>query len=251
MEPTIALDFGRQQEVLSYILQGYGTPANYLVIDTETSGFSPTADVLVDLGWLYAQNDVVVNNGNWLLDWSKVPGVSHAFIQEQLKRQSAAYAQIGRPHYYSWERLCAEGRDPREAIPQYVKMIYDAITSDTKIVGHGLWFDQRVINGHTNEYMNYYELPWQNAHVFDTGLLEKAIQVGILPEASEPLADFSRRVDDTPIKGIKWNMESHCVPKYQLRERFGMNMQFMHTAGFDCALIHHLLQTFKQLAGVR
>lgn len=239
----------QQQQTLTTILQHYQMPRTYLVLDTETSGFSFDRDVIVDVGWVIVEHGVLKCQQNRLLDWSRMPGANCDYIRSQLDKQAVQYAQIGRPHYYSWDRLCTEGEDPRAVLYDYANLIYAAIEQRVALVGHGLWwFDRKMIDSHTFEYLQSYYLPWQYGAVIDTGLIEKAIQLGVSPEPAEPLADWLRRVDNCYAKGVKWSMESHCVEKYQLYAASGMSPHLLHTAGFDCLLIHTLFQTYQRLA---
>lgn len=243
-------DFREESEVLELLSQQFEFPDTYLVLDTETSGFSKSKDVIVDAGWAVVKDRKVVHHASLLLDWSRMP-VDHDYIRYQLQRQAEDYAKVGRPHYYSWERLCAEGEHPLEVLHAYSSLIYDHINnSDSMIVGHGLWrFDREVINSHTQRFLQGYLLPWRMHSIFDTGLLEKAAQTGRAPYTTETLDEWLRRVNNANAK-VKWNMESHCVPKYRLVERYKVDMRLMHTAGFDCVLIHYLLDTYRQLTEI-
>lgn len=244
-------EFREEAEVLEALAKHFEFPSTYLVLDTETTGFSKSRDFIVDAGWAVVQDNKVVNHNSLLLDWSRVSTVDHDYIRSQLLRQADDYAKIGRPHYYSWERLCAEGEHPYEVIHAYTQLIYDHLMhSRSMIVGHGLWqFDREVIDSHTQRFLQGYLLPWQMHSIFDTGLLEKSAQMGKPPYSTETLDEWLRRINNAHNK-VKWNMENHCVPKYRLMERYGLDMKLMHTAGFDCVLIHFLLQTFKQLTEI-
>lgn len=244
-------EFREEAEVLEALARYFRFPTTYLVLDTETTGFSKTDDFLVDVGWAVVQNGRIVNHTNLLLDWSKLPGIDHNFIRNRLLYQAEQYRQQGRPHYYSWERLCAEGHHPLEVIHSYAHLIYEHITrGDSMLVGHGFWrFDRDVIDSHTTQFLNGYLLPWKMNSIFDTGLLEKAAQINSPPRSGETLDEWQRRVDRAGSK-VKWNMERHCVPKYRLVERYNVDMRAMHTAGFDCLMIHLLFDTYKQLTEI-
>ncbi len=244
-------DFREEAEVLEQLSQQFEFPDTYLVLDVETTGFSKARDLIIDAGWAVVRDNRIVNKSSLLLDWSRVSNVDHQFIQSQLRRQADDYAKIGRPHYYSWERLCAEGSHPLEVIHAYTQLIYEHIQhSNSMIVGHGLWrFDREMIDSHTQRFLQGYLLPWQMHSILDTGLLEKAAQTGRAPYTTETLDEWLRRTNNAFSK-VKWNLGSHCVPKYKLVERYNVDMRLMHTAGFDCVLIHHLLDTYRQLTEI-
>ncbi len=244
-------EFREEAEVLEALAKQFAFPSTYLVLDCETTGFSKARDFMIDAGWAVVANNQIVHQESLLLDWSRVPNVDHAFIRSQLLRQAEDYRKIGRPHYYPWERLCDEGEDPFEVVHTYAQLIYDHIkNSDSMIVGHGLWrFDREVVDSHTQRFLQGYLLPWKLNSIFDTGLLEKAAQMGRAPHDNETLDEWLRRVNNARSK-VKWNLENHCVPKYRLVDRYSVDMRFMHTAGFDCVLIHLLLDTFRQLTEI-
>jgi len=243
-------EFREEAEVLEALSKQFAFPSTYLVLDCETTGFSKARDFMVDAGWAVVKDNQIVHREGLLLDWSRV-NVDHGFIQSQLRRQARQYAEVGRPHYYSWERLCDEGENPFEVVHVYAQLIYDHIKHpDSMIVGHGLWrFDREVIDSHTQRFLQGYLLPWQLNSIFDTGLLEKAAQMGRAPYENETLDEWLRRVNNANAR-VKWNLENHCVPKYRLVERYGVDMALMHTAGFDCVLIRHLLDTLRQLTEI-
>lgn len=244
-------EFQDEAQVLEALSQQFEFPDTYLVLDCETTGFSKARDFMVEAGWTVVKDNQIAHVEGLLLDWSRVPYVDHGFIQSQLRRQAEDYAKINRPHYYSWERLCDEGEHPLEVIHAYSTLIYEHIKNDNSmIVGHGLWrFDREVIDSHTQRFLQGYLLPWKMNTIFDTGLLEKAAQMGRPPHPGDTLDEWLRKTNNANAK-VKWNLEGHCVPKYKLVERYGVDMRLMHTAGFDCVLIHYLLDTFRQLTEI-
>lgn len=245
---TVISNFQEEAAVLAAIDNRFKFPSTYLVLDTETTGFSRSKDFMVDAGWAVVIDNQIVNNTSLLLNWSLMPNVDHDFIKSQLRKQAFDYAKIGRPYYYSWERLCDEGVHPLEVIHAYSTLIYDHIQNDSSmIVGHGLWrFDRDVIDSHTQRFLGGYLLPWQMHSIMDTGIIEKAVQTDRTPWVGDTLDEWLRRTNNAFLKA-KWNLEGHCVPKYRLVERYNIDMRFMHTAGFDCVLTSHLLDTYRQL----
>ena len=207
--------FVSEANALKSIGHHFNFPASYLVLDTETSGFSKTGDFLIDVGWAVVKDNKIAHHTNLLLDWSKMPNVDHSYIQSQLKRQAASYAETGRPHYYPWERLCDEGEHPLEVLDAYSTLIYEHINNpDSVIVGHGFWrFDREFIDSSTQRFLSGYILPWKMNSILDTGLLEKAAQTNLQPFEAESLASWSRRVNNARAVGVKWNMDPHCVTK--------------------------------------
>jgi len=229
----------------------FGFPTTYLVLDLETTGFSPTKDFIIDAGCTLVMNNQIVQQASLLIDWSKAEGVDCQHIQYQLARQQEQYAKAGRPHYYPWERLKREGLHPNDVLVAYIKLIYDHIVrNDSVIVGHGFYrFDRSVLDSHTSRFMNGYTLPWLDNSILDTGLIEKAIQINSPPFPEDTLDDWLDRMDRAGSK-VKWNLSGHCVPKYNLAARYNIDTRLMHTAACDCTTIHNLLDTYRQLAEI-
>lgn len=241
-------DFSSEAAVLDLMSRQFAFPDTYLVLDTETTGFSKDRDYLIDVGWAVVQHGSIVHQDSLMLDWSRVPDADHGYIQYQLRQQADHYAQQGRPHCYPWERLRCEGEHPLEVLHSYASLIYDHITrGDSRIVGHGLWrFDRDFIDNHTEYFLDGYVLPWQPDSIIDTGLIEKACQTNTPPYPEESLDDWMYRIDRGPAR-VKWSLEGFCIPKYRLDERYGLDMRRMHTAEFDCVAIHHLFNLYREI----
>lgn len=241
----------QELQTLQAIFAAFPVPSVFMVSDCETTGFSPTSDFIIDVGWAIGKNGSLHDCGNLLLNWSLVPGVDHGFIRSQLVKQARNYAEAGRPHFYSWERLCDEGIHPHEAMYAYIDTMYRYITSGkSAIVGHGLWsFDRRMINAYTSKYMSGYSLPWDIATIFDTGIVEKAMQCNRPPMGGEQLDEWNYAVNSLYSR-CKWNLSGHCAQKYGLFERYGLDGNNAHTGGFDCQLVYYFLDTLIRLAAV-
>ena len=243
-------EFRNESEVLELFSRAFNLPETYLVLDCETTGFSREQDYIIDVGWLVVRNHAIIESGSSMLDWSQAD-VDHNYIQSQLMRQATEYGRMGRRHQYPFERLQREGKDPLAVLHEYAMRIYTHITQDAGvIVGHGFWnFDREMLNAHTSRYLDGYVLPWQPNSIFDTGLLEKAAQALIYPYAGETMDTWYARVNDNHIP-VKYNLETHCVSKYRLVERYGVSADAMHTAACDCQLIYCLYDTYRQFTEI-
>lgn len=240
--------FQTEALVLKAIGAQFNFPRTYLGLDTETTGFSREDDFIIDAGWIVVHDRKIVHQQSLLIDWSKMPGINVELIRAKLRKQATDYAQRGLPHYYSWERLKAEGEDPRDVLYSYTKLIYEHLQNpESIIVGHGFrHFDRPVIDSHTKRYLNNYLLPWRLNSIVDTGMWEKAIQTSRPPYSHESLDEWQKRISGGRA-ACKWSLGGHCVPKYRLVERYNVDMRLQHTAGFDCVLTHYLLQTYQEL----
>lgn len=238
-------DTSLEHQTIAKAATQYGFPRNFLVLDLETSGFSPDKDVIVDYGWAVVRDNVVVHRGSALVNWSIAAEADQ--IRNKLAYQAAEYAKKGLPHYYPWERLCDEGGHPEEIIYRYTKLIYDHLQAGGVIVGHGFHFDQRFINAHTDWLLQGYQLSWGDNAIWDTGLIEKAAQMNRPPFTNEPLSEWLLRVRNAWAK-VKYSLSGHCIPKYNLADKCQLDMTKAHTAEADCLATFHLIRTYAEIA---
>lgn len=244
-------DYSAEFAILEQLGREDAFPSDYTVLDTETNGFSHNYNVIVDMSWAIVRNNKIVQSDSLLLNWALFPHIDHQQIQQHLLRLEEEYRKDGRPFYYQWERLCREGIHPVEATEVYAKIIDTTISRGEHLLGHGLWnFDTRMINAATRRCLNGYELPWRENSIIDTGLTEKAIQIGSAPWPTESLHTWYKRVCYTRAKGVQYSLIPHCVPKYHLDKRYGLDMKLAHMGQFDCTLIHCLQNTYKQLVEI-
>ena len=232
--------------VLQTVFQRFAVPTTYVVLDTETTGVDTAADYLVDVGWLLVQQGKITHRGNMLLDWSSYQGYAYD-VYQRLEQQGQQYAAKGKLQHYTYSRLQLQGIPAAEVLTQYCDFIDWCLVSGIPIVGHGFWwFDRQVLNSHLARFFPQRSLSWHSNAILDTGLLEKAIQLGEVPWVGDFADDWYTRVEAT-VARVKWSLEGHCIPKYQLAD-VTATTQKAHTAEYDCWMIHRLLQTYCYLA---
>ena len=243
------MDFNDTAEMLEGLnREGFVFPDDYFVFDIETTGFG-YSDLMVEAGWAVVKNREVVDNQGLILDWTRVASVDQGWLRAQLDRVRSQMAAQGRTFPYTYERLREEGIDPYEALHTYITLIYEYIVAEDLLVGHGNWaFDRRRLDKHTERFMDGYLLPWRQSSIFDTGLCEKASIMNRPPYSSETLDDWFRRISNARAKGVKWNLDTHCMQKYNLAETYGINPADAHQGWFDCRCIHYMFETFRNLA---
>lgn len=224
-------------------------PHNYIVFDIETSGFSPQEDVIVEFGWAIVQDHQATDYGGVMLDWSQFDPDNanfHEWLRWRLAKTAADCAKQGRHYHFTYDRLKAEGVHPLAAVRDFSELLKAFLSTNAYLVGHGAWkFDRVRIDNITEQFLGY-KLPWDNSPLFDTGLVEKACQLNKVPCDSETLNEWYQRVNGQWSKK-KWNLDGHCASKYNLAERFNLDLRYSHTAGFDCLLTHSLAETYRQI----
>mgnify|MGYP001164126490 CR=1 FL=1 len=248
-------------------------PADYIVVDVETTGrvfygangsYTPVKhgyhDLITQIGHCIVRGNEVRHKAGVVLDWTDpATHVLHEFepmrdsrwLQDQLDFLERVFVEKGRTYQVPFSKMQAEGHDPVETLSGYYDIFTDAREKGLKFVGHNAWgFDAKMIRYHFRHYLGK-DFVWKSDELIDTGMLEKAIQDAdneniSLPWSTENLKTWSRRIANSPRAGIRWNLDQHVVTKYNLVERFNLNMDDAHDAGFDCYLTHLLLETLRE-----
>lgn len=219
-------------------------PDNYLVIDTETSGLSQHSDLILQVGWCEIEQRRVVDNGGALLNWFDSPGlIDVPWLRRRLLTTRAAIEAKG--DTYRWnERMLRAGKPPLEVLADLLVRL-QAHDLPAIVAHNGYRFDGPMIASHFRRFLlKEFHIP--DHQFWDTGALEKGIQMDLRPVSGDTPISFADRVMAKPAK-IKWSLEKHCAPKYWLAQRFDLDMSKAHTAPHDCLVTHHLLEVFREM----
>lgn len=222
-------------------------PRNYFLLDIETLGYGKQVPI-VQIGWGVVNETELTNVESLLLNWSDPHyGQNQTWVREQIARITAQMAEKGKRYCTTYERMCQEGTDPIDAFEVFMQLINDYLDSGSLVVGHNAWmFDRKRIDHHCEQFFG--RTPnWHPNAIFDTGLVEKAAQMNRPPYKGESLDEWYSRIYGGHSK-IKWNLEDHCVNKYMLADRFGVDPSLAHDAGHDCRLTYCLFETYRQIA---
>ena len=75
--------------------------------------------------------------------------------------------------------------------------------------------------------------------------MEKALRADMAPFPEDKhLKGFFRRVKNARRKGIKWKIEV-CIERYNLAERFDLDLTKLHGAEADCYVCHLLFEEHR------
>lgn len=230
----------------------HGFPNNYLVIDTETTGVDFKDDLIWQVGHCLVKDGTVADRGNFLLDWTTHPAIDQAWLRQRLidTKQAVEYTRDGHPtgktYHINYDRMAAEGVAPEPVLQQYLEWFKEIRESRLFFIAHnGYHFDANMLESHFRRFLKD---PWafNDWEMFDTGMVEKAAQSSLVPWAGETVRDFSRRAYAQWLRGIRWALDTHCVPKYDLVAKYGLDMSAAHDAGFDAYVTHLLFSTWRE-----
>lgn len=241
-------DRSRELLQLSHRLQLL--PPDCVVFDMETSGFSRQDDLVLEASLATVRAGEVVSVQTWLLNWADCPGMDERWLNQRLERTRENMAKRGDVFRFNADYL-RQGAPAMEGFHELVQTLYDLLKTGQPVCGHNVWaFDSSIVDACTTRMMNGYLLPWQNGGLFDTGLFEKALQLGTAPWPGEPLHQWWKRVASTFAAGVKWSLFKHCVPKYALTDRHTLDVADAHTSACDCYATAALYKTFRELSEI-
>jgi DNA polymerase III epsilon subunit-like protein len=227
---------------------------DYLVIDTETTGVNFEHDLIWQVGHCLVKGRQPVNRGGALLDWARHPLIDQGWLKQRLldTKRMVEFDRDGKPtgktYHISYERMADEGVEPEPVLSEYLKWLRQGHEEKMFFVAHnGYRFDARMLQEHFNRFLRE---PWgfDDWELFDTGMVEKASQAMMGPWPTDTMRSFARRVDSQRLRGIRWNLDQHCVPRYRLAEKHGLDMTAAHDASFDSYLCHLLFEHWRALA---
>lgn len=223
-------------------------PENYTYIDVEASGKDFGTDFVTEVGWAIIRNRRVVDYGGQVLNWSRILSPQDwAWVAGRVYETGRLMVDKGREYHVTPELMLSEGVDPLAALDVYSGIIQDAVMRDELIMGHNAWFfDWHMIDSNLYRFLGR-RMPWHADAIIDTGLIERGAQMGRLPWLGDTLDRWQHRASQYPYS-VKWSLDGHCLKKYKLIERFGLDLGQFHRAGYDCVAGHLLFETFRDIA---
>ena len=199
-------------------------PADYVVVDVETSGLNSHSDRVLEVGVAIVRNRIMempaiswVTNPNFPNDNFEVP----ARITELTGITSEEVAETG-------------------ADPTFIFQKLQNLCDNKMILAHnGIRFDRLFLD---EEYKRF-GLPLSDKHQFlDTAALFKGWRLGML-DLLENMSffDFANRVLEKRAYGVYFNL-GHCC------ETLGVNISDLgdaHRAGVDVVMVHRVLEKMR------
>ena len=211
-------------------LRGGKLPDDYLVFDSETNGLSVTCNNILQYAVAFVRS-------------RKPAGTVRCYV----KHPTTVYISQDaiNVNHITHDILQAKGENPKDAFGALAETFNDAQSKGKAIVGHNLMaFDIPLIQKEFLEHNITFR--FDDSNIIDTGMLEKASQLGCYFTSDDTLASFYARVYKLFAKGVYWSLAKHCFKKYNLA-KYGLSADNMHDAGDDCLATHLVLEEQRKL----
>jgi len=236
---------------------GEPVPSDYFCFDLETTGFSFSFaeygkrenacadDIIVELGHCDVVNSEAEVFESTVLNWTLVPEyIDTRWLKDKLRSVAEAMQEKNSVFHVPYPVMVMSQANPIDTLDMYVSFLTDALNEGKKIVGlNVLGFDRRVFADATAEWLGEsFEIPPDS--IVDVGIIEKARQLKIMPKRGEKMVDYLNRIRSMPVKGVRWSSD-HCCEVYGLNEKYGLDDESRHSAGYDAMLCHLLMTEFK------
>jgi hypothetical protein len=247
---------------------GPNFPNDRLVIDVETTGvrfhnFQEAVkrgwkhfdgDLITELGFCHVKENEVKSTETLVLDWTMVPSINKQALANRMAetKRHMEIDQFGQPtgksYKMSMERMQDEGADPVEVLSLFHETLEDARTKKHFIIAHnGYAFDSRMFEDHFQFWCKKM-FRFGDNEIFDTGMVIKASQSNQVPWTTDTSRSWSARTYAQRLKGIKWSLDRYAVPLFGLAEKYNLNMDEAHGAGFDCYVSDCLFREMLAIA---
>jgi DNA polymerase III epsilon subunit-like protein len=232
-------------------LCGGSWPTDYTCFDLETSGFSRDRDVIVEWGHCLVRDGKVEDRLSLVVNWYGSGLVPDDWLTGQLNRVRKQMAKDGRKFRVTPAVMRAEGVPPDKVLP----FIFDFLTSlqenGEMLVTHNGWrFDVEMVLKHFTDFLDE-DFEFHPDRLIDTGAIEKASQITddwrAAPADDETMKTYFQRIANWVLPGVKWNLDTWCMNKYDLALKHGANTEDAHQADYDAWLVHLLMEEFRGL----
>lgn len=231
-------------------LYGGQWPDTYCCVDTETTGYLHSEDVITEWGHCLVEGNKVVDQLSLVIDWTGRDTPPEHWVRNRLRKVRESMEQNGRTCHMSVEKMKTEGMKPEKAF-EFIQRFTDRIKArNIPFVLHNHNFDEKMLSGNFLAYKAGRGFTFGD-RLIDTEAIEKATQIPdnirVQPRKSDTLREYFLRVKYTRVNGVKSNMDEHCFEKYEFQKKYGITKKDMHGAKNDSYCCHLLMQEFAKL----
>lgn len=225
-------------------------PDGYVLLDIESSGISQSEDLPTQLGYGIVEDRRIKTMVSVVLDWTVHPAIDQRWLRERMEQMNARMIKKGSKPL-SYRDLLRYGHHAPSALTHAIEFLSSARKQGLHILTHnGVAYDLPFLANSALRFCNRH-LVVNQTKLLDTGIMEKASQLGLLPNPGETTTAFYRRVHRKWSKGAMWSLTNHCIPKYNLEPKMkehGLTIDNMHDAVSDCVVTHLLFEEMRKLA---
>lgn len=227
-------------------------PDSYVTLDVETSGLSPTRNVLCTFGAAHVRNRVLQGTQLVVLNWFDHPQTDRIEFSRELQQVEAAMRAKGKPFHHNRDYLREHGIDPIVGLQQIFAILQQAETDGLPLVSfNGYSFDAEFLQAHIHDFLG---TPWMigDNSMWDLGMAEKACQLeptdDPLPMPSESIRAWAFRIGRLRRKGVFWSLDSYCESKYGICRKANIDPAMQHRSDMDALCLHYLFEAQRALA---
>lgn len=235
------------QSLLEAAIERFGgLPTNYATLDCESTGFRKKDDLIWDFSLRIVRDMKIVDRFDVVLDWTKHEMIEEGWLRKRIADLKANMRANGRECHLTWE-LLQTGMTPEEGMELMGKKLLQCKKERLPFVGHNIIrFDVPRISSQLEEWIGLV-FKFRRKEVIDTAAIEKGAGAEMEPKPGETFWDYSIRVLNRPIAGVKYTLSTHCVEKYDLVKKFKIRTEQLHRAGEDSDLVHYLMETYREI----
>ena len=194
-------------------------PINYIAWDLETSGLDPRKDKILEIGAMKISGDQIVEERSWVLNH----GIEIPTVITEITGITKEITDCG--------------VDPAVAMEEFLSMFTDSWTAN--LTHNGYKFDLPFLFAAMNDMQVQVYKDKIARGCIDSAVLFKARGMNLERMWNESFLDFAKRVMETRIFGLKYNI-AHCCNELGI-ETAGANF---HRALGDVSLTN---QIYKKL----
>lgn len=218
-------------------------PPNYFLFDTETTGVNVNEDYPLQVAQAVVQDRKLVCVEEAHLNWFAGDEARARWIRNKMQDTALRMAERGATYRVTPEAV-SRGADPLVVLENWAKTVQASVSAGCAIVGHNIVnFDLVMMSIRVRDLLGI-RLLVPDELVIDTGMLEKARQLCLVPEPNESRISWFRRVSGRRAR-VKWRLDGHCAEQYDLWTRSKLDPTDAHDAKADCVLTHHLLESIR------
>lgn len=191
-------------------------PDSYIVWDLETSGLSPVTDKILEIGAIGVNKHFDLEKKSWL--------INHGIEVSQKITEITGITN---------EEIKEKGLPPEQALSEFFDFFRKY--GPANLTHNGYRFDINFLYNAVDDHRKKWIDVWVKKNFIDTAVLFKARQLGEKQWWNESFTEFSKRIMNKKIRGLKFNV-AYCCDALQIDTT---KIQ-LHRALADCEMTYQI-----------